>query len=100
MQDRELAVGRHDGQAVGLGHAARDLREELRRATPTEIGNPNQLAHVAPEPHIDLGRRAGEPLHSADVEERLVDRHPFQAGRGCYHSNRSLTKEIGCAREH
>jgi hypothetical protein len=83
MQDRELAVGRHDGQAVGLGHAARDLREELRRG-----------------PHGDLGRRAGEPLHSADVDERLVDRDPFQAGRGCYHSNRSLTKEIGCAREH
>ena len=30
VQERELAVRRHDQQAVGLGHAAGDLGEELR----------------------------------------------------------------------
>ena len=30
MEEGELAVRRHDQQAVGLGHATRDLCEELR----------------------------------------------------------------------
>jgi hypothetical protein len=63
-----------------LGHAARDLREELRPRDADRDRQTDELAHVAPEPHGDLGRRAGEPLHPADVEERLVDRDPFQAG--------------------
>jgi hypothetical protein len=73
MQDRELAVGRHDGQAVGLGHAARDLREELRRATPTEIGNPNQLGHVAPSrTAISVGEPASRCIPRTSRNASLI----------------------------
>ena len=82
VQERELAVGRHDEQPVGLGDAARDLGEELRPATPTVIGKPDLRRARRAQAHGDLAsacpRAARMPAH---VEERLVDRQPLDERR-------------------
>ena len=74
VEEIELAVRRHHEQAVGLADRARDLREELRARHADGDRQADLLAHLAPQPLGDLGRPAGEVLHAADVEERLVDR--------------------------
>jgi hypothetical protein len=77
MEKRQLAVGRDDEQAVGLRDAARDLGEELRSRDPDCDRQADPCAHVAPQPHGDLGRRAREPSQPAHVEKGLVDRQPL-----------------------
>ena len=56
VQEGELAVGRHDQQAVGLGHAAGHLGQELRAGHPDGDGQADPLADVAAQPGGDLGR--------------------------------------------
>ena len=65
VQERQLAVGRHDEQPVGLGDAARDLGQELRPRDADRDRQADPLAHVAPQPRGDVDRRAGDPLHPA-----------------------------------
>ena len=64
VEERQLAVGRHDEQSVRLGHAARHLGEELRPRDADRDRQPDLLAHLAPQPHGDLGRRAGRAARS------------------------------------
>ena len=81
MQERQLAFGRHDEQAVRLRDAARHLREELRPRDADRQREPDLLEHPAPQAGGDLHRRAGDPFHSSHVEERLVDRQPLDERR-------------------
>ena len=81
MQERQLAFGRHDEQTVGLGDAARDLREELRPRDAHGQREPDLLEHPAPQASGDLHRCAGDPFHSSHVEERFVDRQPLDERR-------------------
>ena len=62
VEEGELAVGRHHQQAVGLGHAARHLGEELRPRDADRDRQADPLAHVAPQPRRDLGGRARDAL--------------------------------------
>ena len=62
VEKGQLAVGRHDEQAVGLGHAARDLGEELRPRDADRDRQADLLEDVAPQPHGDLGGRARDSL--------------------------------------
>ena len=50
MQEGELAVRRHDEQAVGLRDAARHLGEELRPRDADRDRQPDALEHVALQP--------------------------------------------------
>jgi hypothetical protein len=81
MQEVELALGRHDEQAVGLGDAARHLGEELRPGHADRDGQTDPLAHLAAQARGDLRRGAREALHAPHVEERFVDRQPFDERR-------------------
>ena len=74
VQERELALGRHDEEPVRFRDSARDLGQELRPRDADGDGDADLLAHAPAEPHGDLARRAREALHAAHVEERLVDR--------------------------
>ena len=81
MEELKLVVGRNDEQPVGLCDRARDLREELRPCDAHGDRQADALAHVAAKADGDLDRRADAPLHSANVEERLVDGEPLDDGR-------------------
>ena len=74
MKERQLAVGWHEQETVGLGHAACHLGEELRPRNPDSDGETDPLEHVAPQPGRDLDRRARDALQPANVEKRLIDR--------------------------
>ena len=77
MEEGELPVGRHDEEAVGLRHRTRHLREELRAGDADRDREADLLEDGATQAHRDLGRRARDPLQPPNVEERLVDRDPF-----------------------
>jgi hypothetical protein len=81
VQEGELAPGRHDQQAVGLGDPAGDLREHLRRRYANRDRQPDLLADPAAQPGGDRLRRPGDPPETADVEEGLVDRQALHHGR-------------------
>ena len=81
MEEVELAVGWHDEQAVRLGDPARDLGEELRPRHADRDRETDAVAHIPTQARRDLGRRPGDPPHATDVEERLVDRQPFDERR-------------------
>ena len=81
VQERELAVGRHDEQAVRLRNAARDLGEELRARDADRDRETDMRPSVAPQSHGDVGRRARQAAHAAHVEECLVDRKPLDDRR-------------------
>ena len=81
VEERQLTVGRHDEQAVGLGDPARHLRQELRPGHADRDRQAHALADLTAQAPCDLGRRPGQPPHPANVEERLVDREPLD-GRG------------------
>ena len=81
VEELQLARERHDEQAVGLRERARHLREELRARDADADRQPDPLADLPPQPDRDLDGRACDPLHPADVEERLVDRQPFDERR-------------------
>ena len=57
MQEGQLAVGRDDEQAVGLRHPARHLGQELGPRDADRDRQPDALAHLAPQPQRDVGRR-------------------------------------------
>ena len=81
VEERELAVGRHDEQPVRLGDAARDLGQELRPRNSDGDRQADLLEHAAAQPARDLDGRPGRSLEAADVEERLVDREPLDERR-------------------
>ena len=81
MEKRELAFWWHDEQAVRLRNGARNLREELCARDADRHRQAHSFADIAPQPPCDLDRCAGDPLHAAHVEERLVDREPFHERR-------------------
>ena len=53
------------------------LARNLVLATPTVIGQADPIADVAPQALGDLDRGPRQSPHPADIEERLVDREPF-----------------------
>ena len=65
----------------GLATALATLARNFVRATPTEIGSPAS-SRTRGAARRDLRRRAGDPLHPADVEERLVDRQSLDQRGG------------------
>jgi hypothetical protein len=76
-------VGRRDHQqAVGLGHLAGHLGQELGARHAHRDREPHPLAHLAPQPGGDVGRRPGQAPQAADVEEGLVDRQGLDQRRG------------------
>ena len=77
VEEVELAFGWHDEQAVGFGDTARDLGEELGAGHADGDRQPDPFEHLAAQADRDLGRRARDAREAADVEERLVDREPF-----------------------
>ena len=81
VEEGELAVGRHDEEAIRLRDPARHLREELRPGDADGDGKPDPLADVPAQPHRDLRGGARQPLEAADVEERLVDREALDERR-------------------
>ena len=81
MQERQLTLGRYHEETVGLGHAARDLREELRAGNADRDREADLLEHVTPKRPGDLCRRARHAPEATDIEERLVDREPFHEWR-------------------
>ena len=81
VQELQLAVARHVEQAVRLGERARHLGEELRARDADADRQPDPLADRAPQAHRNLDGRAGDRLHPASVEERLVDRQPLDERR-------------------
>ena len=81
VKEGQLAVGRHDEQAVGLRDAARHLGEELRPRHAHRDRQADVPAHLATQPRGDLGGRPRDPLEPADVEERFVDREAFDERR-------------------
>ncbi len=64
VEEGELAVGRHDEQAVRLGHAAGHLGQELGPGHPDGDGQPDAFPDLAAQPDGDLGRRAREPAQA------------------------------------
>jgi hypothetical protein len=81
MEERELLVGRHDKEAVGLRHAAGHLGEELRPRDADRDGKPDPLPDVTAQADGDLGRGPGDSFESAHVEEGLVDREALDERR-------------------
>ena len=73
VQEAELVVGGDDQEAVGLGHAARHLGEELGACDAHRDRQADLLAHPLPQPHRDLLRRPRHAAQATDIEERLVD---------------------------
>jgi hypothetical protein len=93
VQERQLAIRRDEKEAVGLRHPACDLGEELRACDSDRDRQADAIAHLAPQTNGDLHRRACQPAQPADVEERLVDRQPFdQRGRVFEHPEQRLAR--------
>ncbi len=82
VQEPELVVDRDDEQAVGLRHAARHLRQELRARDADGHRDPDALTDLRAQACGDLSGRAGDPPQPADVQERFVDREAFHERRG------------------
>jgi hypothetical protein len=81
VEKRQLAVGRDHEQPVRLRYAAGHLGEELGPGHPDGDGQANALEDLTPQSHGDIRWRAGDPPQPSDVEERLVDRQPFDQRR-------------------
>ena len=81
MQEFELALGRHHQQAVGLGHGARDLRQELGAGDADGDRQTDLLADPPPQPDRDLDRGPGDVVEPADVQKCLVDRQALDHRR-------------------
>ena len=77
MEERELGVGWHHEQTVGLGDRTGNLGEELGAGHPDRDRQADPFEDVAAQRDRDLGRGARDPSQTADIEERLVDRQPF-----------------------
>ena len=81
VQEGELLAGGHLEQAVGLRHGARHLGQVLGGGDPDGDRQAHLVEHPLLEPDRDLTRRARDPPHAADVEERLVDRQALHQRR-------------------
>ena len=81
VEKGQLAIGRHEEEAVGLGHAARHLGEKLRPGDADRDGQADPVEHVVLESPGDLDGCAGDPSHAVHVEERLVDRQALDERR-------------------
>ena len=93
VEKGQLTIRRHHQQTVRLGHAARDLGEELRSGHADRERQTDPLEDLAPQPCGDLGGPARDPLHPVDVEEGLVDRQPFdQRRRVLEHAEQRLAR--------
>ena len=82
MEELPLAAGGDEQQAVGLGRAARHLRERLG---PRDADADRQVelgANPLPQPLGDPRGGAGYPFQAAHVEERLLHRQPLDHRRG------------------
>ena len=82
MQERPLLVRRHDQQPVGLRRPrSRPWRgTSCARHRPRSGARPARRRRAAAARAISVGR-ARDPAQPADVEERLVDREPFDERR-------------------
>jgi hypothetical protein len=81
VQEVQFAVERDDEQPVRLRERARHLREELRASDAHTDRQPDALTDRASQPHRNLDGRAGDRLHTADVEKRFVDRQALHERR-------------------
>ena len=95
VEERELTLGRDDEQAVRLRHGACHLREKLRPCHSDRDRQADLLAHVPTELRGDLARAAGEPLHSACVQEGLVDRKPLDERRRVFEHAEDCLARLG-----
>ena len=82
----------------GLATALATLARNFVRATPTVTGRPISSRARRREPDGDLRRRAGDPLHAADVEEGLVDRQPLHERASCPRRARRAPCSPRCTR--
>ena len=85
MQERELLVGRHEQQAVGLRDAARDLREELRACD----------ADGDRQPDLVLARGGAACARSRAACRRCA---PCRARRGTPRRSRAPRRPARCRR--
>ena len=83
----------------GLATPLATLARNFVRATPTVIGRPDPLAHLAPQALGDRHGRPGDPLHPAHVEERLVDREPLDQRRRVVEDAVHRPARLGVGRE-
>src|ERR671918_99777 len=81
MEKSQLAVRRHDEKAVRLRHAACNLGQEFGPRHTHRDRQADLLPDLRPQASGDLNGSARDPLQSANVEERLVDRQPFDERR-------------------
>ena len=83
VEEVELAIGRHDQQAVGLAHAARHLGEELGagHADGDRPARPGRGPRARSCAAISTGV-PDDPPQAAHVQERLVDRDALDQRRG------------------
>ena len=81
VQEGELALRRDDQQAVRLGDAARHLGQELGAGDADGDRQADLAADGPAQAKRDLDRGAGDPLHPAHVQERLVDREALDQRR-------------------
>ncbi len=82
VEKAQLVVRWHNEEAVGLGHATRDLGEELGPRDPHRDWQTDPLANRAPQPLSYLNGGPGDATQPTDVEEGLVDRQPFDERSG------------------
>lgn len=82
VQKLELAVRRHDQQAVRFGHHARNLGQELRPRHAHGDRQADLGEHALTQPTADELRRADDLAQAAHVQERLVDRQALDEGCG------------------
>jgi hypothetical protein len=93
MEEVELLTGRHVQEPVGLGHAARHLRDDLRRRDADRQREAELLTDGLLEACGDLERRPGDPLQPAHVEERLLEPHALDdRGRVTKHVEQRLAR--------
>ena len=82
MQERQLTVDRDDQQTVRLRDAARHLGEELGPGHAHGDRQADLLEDLSAEADRDLRGRPRDLPQPTDLQERLVDRQPFDERRG------------------
>jgi hypothetical protein len=74
-KERQLPIGRHQQQPVGLGFPAGDLGKKFGPRDPDRNGQSGAVADVGAQPLPDPQWGAGNPGEAADIEEGLIHRH-------------------------
>ena len=82
----------------GLATPLATLARNFVRAIADGDRQTDPLAHVAPQPRRDLDGRARDPLHPANVEERLVDREPLDERRRVVEDPEQRLARLGVGR--